>query len=332
MMAAFNTNMGYFGPTNTTLNLPAAPTTDFSNPAASYQSAYAAARNINQQLHERVQGGYAQMLQQAQAANQGVQAGYRQLQRGVMRRLAGTNRANIQDIADQYAARGGAMDQQLIDRGLGNTTVQQSVSRGLLQDRSKEVTRSQGAFAQMMAQYQSQLGQSRLSAMERGNNFLTGIQGRGIDSLERTSAPYPDIGIWAQLARAGGMGGGGVSGAGLPGMPGPHPGYRPVGGYAPMDSSEGSYNVDPGPMTGASIYDQYAGMGGYAQAAAGAPGIVSGYGRTPAGVMFPSYAASGQYGGDYSGAYAPGGGDYSAGYFSGQGEATGYGTYKGSAF
>lgn len=306
---------GFFGSTNASLNF-TTPTTDFSKPAASYTSAYNAARDLNQQMYSNQLAGHAERLSNYQAANASLMSGYRGLQRQVMRRLAGTNRANLQDIADSYTALSGQQSQQLIDRGLGNTTVQSAVLRGLAADHAKEATRSRGNFAQLMASQIGQIGSARLAAQERGMNFMSGLQADRLGMMERVSAPYPDPGMYAQLAMAGGSKspwGGGVFGsaAGIPGMPGPAlgTGRGAGGGYYDMGGDyAGGY--DAMPSSGVNLYSGYSGLGGYSgtgYAVAEPAGVVSGYGRGDpynGGPLTESYATSPQYGGNYAGAYA----------------------------
>lgn len=202
---------------------------DANDPWGSYNSAYKAAAATNTNLYNQTMGGYAQMIAQANAAQQQNQQGYVNLQRGVMRNLRGSNRANIQDIADQYTRASGVASQQMIDRGLGNTTIQQSVQRGVEQDFAKERTRSQGMFAQLVADYRSKLGLSRLQAQQQGIGMMSGLQGQQLGYLASIAAPYPDPGMYAAMAAqlSGGGGGGGM------GFTGGAPGIAPTGGYAP---------------------------------------------------------------------------------------------------
>jgi hypothetical protein len=307
------------------ISLPA-PTMNFSNPEASYNSAYSTARDVNQQLYKNIQAGYSQMLNQSQAAMGQLDTRYRNLQRGVMKRLAGSNQANMQDIADKYSAMSGQMSQSMIDRGLGNTTVQFAMQRGIAQDRTKETTRSQNEFAQLIAANQSRLGLERLGAMERGYGNLTGIQGQNLNWMNSVSAPYPDPGMYAQLAMAGGRQHPFGGPQQLPGGPGPSPGYRPTGGYGPQ--SPAFYGGGGPDIQG----DPYGGvpMTGYYGAAAqqqvnpyyGGGGAISGYGLSQTGVYAPSYATSGQYSTDYNAGTAQQA-DYSA--YAPQSAATGYG-------
>jgi hypothetical protein len=236
------------------INLGSAPGMNFSgNPQAmakSYQSAYENARNINQQMYQNVMSGYQTMV-----------GGHNKLQSSVMKRLQGTNRANMRDIAARYAQESGAMSQQMIDRGLGNTTVQQSMQRGLLQDNVREKTRSRGQFAQMMAGAESQLGLAGLGAQQNQLNWMGSI-----------SAPYPDPGMYAQMAHM-------MSAGNSPGMlPNPNSGMgggtgRPIGGMPWRPASGGGYM--PGmPDGGGMSYGAYnsshiGGLGGQAYAGIG---------------------------------------------------------------
>lgn len=274
-----------------------APDMDFANPERSYKSAYTAAANINRQLYDAQMSGHAKRIQEYQTANQGLIGGYRGLQKAVMRQLAGTNRANLTDIADRYTALSGQMSQQLIDRGLGNTTVQQSVQRGVEADFSKESTRSNNLFAQLQAQTRSNLGQARLAAMERGMGFLSGLQGDQLAMMERVSAPYPDAGLYAQLAQMGG-GGGGMGMSGLPGLPGPSRGNAPTGGYGPRGSAffDVGGGFDAGPMSGVNLNSGiFSGGGGNFSSIAADPGysVLPGYEQGMSG--YGPYTPPGSY-------------------------------------
>lgn len=307
MATPFNVHsVNYFGPTSASISLP-------TTPAKSYDSAYQNYTNLNKQLYDNINAGYAQMLTEMRQAQAGLQAGYTGLESRVMQRLAGKNKSNIRDINNRYTALSGQMSQQMIDRGLGNTTVQQSIQRGLASDRSAEATRSREGYSKLMADYQTKIGGNALEAQQQGFSMMSGIQGRTLDWMNSITAPPPDPGLYAQLAameREGRMPGGG-----LPGMPGPSRGNAPTGGYGPRGSAfyESGGGYDAGPMSGASLN---MGGGPYAPNVpnpAWAMPAISGYGWNYDGSMTPSYATSGQYGGTgYGNAYAALGADYSA--------------------
>lgn len=287
---------------NFSVNAPLAmgsPTMDFSNPQASYNSAYQNYIGLNQQLYNNYVNNLNTQLQ-----------GYRNLQSNVMNRLRGGNKANLQDIADKYAAMSGQQSQQMIDRGLGNTTIQQSIQRGIAQDRTKETTRSRNMYSQLMAQTQSQLGLAGLGAYGHGLDML----------LTQVSAPPPDAGMYAQLAQMKAMGR--LPGM-LPGMPGPGVPNSPIGGAIPQGLFAPSYGAEGGGGGGGySIFDMPstygqrsvvpASYGAAFQSGAGVGGNI--YGGMDDYSYTPSYATSGQY------SFMPSKwGNY------GRSEATGYG-------
>lgn len=299
---------GFFGPVNASINL---PTSNFNplKPTESYNSAYNAARGTNQQMYDKIQAGYAQMLAQSQQANAELDRRYGVLQKGVVNQLRGSNQSNIQDINDKYSAMSGQMSQSMIDRGLGNTTVQYAMQRGVAADQVKETTRSQNAFAQLMADTRSRLGGARLSALERGYGNLMGIQGKTLDWMNSVSMPYPDPGMYAQLAMAQGSNVNpfGLGGSGLPGMPGPKLGptadWYAQQGRMMSGGGGGDSGYTPGPITIDLVGFGPQQQGGYSLGYMDGPS--SGYGLTKDGGYYPSYATSTQdswapsAGGDY---------------------------------
>jgi hypothetical protein len=143
--------------------------------AGNYKRAYSDALNTNAANYANVLKGYQQTMasqqqEQAKVASGytqlagAVKTGYQNLSNQVLGRIAGTNASNLQEIADKYSQESGLASQQLVNRGLGNTTVQQSVQRGLALDNRKAVTDSQNKFAQLQANYQSDLGSRGLAA------------------------------------------------------------------------------------------------------------------------------------------------------------------------
>ncbi len=134
-----------------------------------YTSAYQNALNINQQNYNNIMKGY-----------QGLTS-------SVLGNIRGIGEAQAQAIEDVYAQQSGGAAQSLISRGLGNTTVANSVQRGLVLDREKAKTGLANQLAQLYAGYQSQLGLSQLG-------FMNSV-----------SAPYPNPAAYADLLRQRGM-------------------------------------------------------------------------------------------------------------------------------
>ncbi len=112
-------------------------------------------------LGQQVQQSLSPMntaLQQQQAQNAQTQKGYTDLMGQVMGTIQGVDASQRQAINDAYAQQQGSALQSLTSRGLGNTTVTDSVQRGLMYDKQKADIALSNQMAQLKAGYQSQLG------------------------------------------------------------------------------------------------------------------------------------------------------------------------------
>lgn len=205
----------------------------YGDPAAQYKSAYKAALSLNQQNYANILKGYQQTMDEQKAAQQAVVAGYDQLQGDVLNRLSGSNAAAIQAINDRYSHDQGKAAQQLVSRGLGNTTVQSAVNRGLSLDRAKAELGAQNQLQQNIANYQTQIGMGKLGYQGSAVGQNTSLAVKQLDWMDSVKAPYPDAGAYMKVAEMkaraqppmypsfGPMGGGG--------------GYPPIGGgYPPI--------------------------------------------------------------------------------------------------
>lgn len=218
------------------------------------------AASMNQQLYNNIQAAHANRIAQAGAAVNQLQGGYANLSNAVLRRLAGSNRANIQDINDKYTAMSGSVQAQLIARGLGNTSILGDLRRGVASDRAAEVTRSRGLFNQLIAGQQSQIGLAGLGAQMQGIGLMSGLLGDQIGSLEKVMAPYPSGP--EDLFRTNPMSG----------FPGPSPTYAPTGGFGPQSAAfrGGGAGIDFSGGGGG-------GYGGFGSWATGSPALLGGY-------------------------------------------------------
>lgn len=205
-------------------------------PNFSGSNSYAAAAQLNRDLFNAQQQGWAQNLAQYQAGMQGVTSGWQNLTGQAMGLLRGTNRANLQDIANKYTALSGQMSNQMIDRGLGNSTVQQAMQIGLRQSQAREATRSRGEFGQLLANTLGSLGGAGLAAQERGVSGASDIYRGYLGFLNSVNAPYPQGSMYGADSSSGTS----VIGGG-----------RPTGGFqpsyfsaAPVDS--GGFGGGPG--------------------------------------------------------------------------------------
>lgn len=229
------------------------PPTSAAGLTANYQQEYAKSLAMNQSNYNNILRGYQQALAQHNAAQQAIDAGYNSMYNEVIGQIQGITQTREREIGEAATRQASQEQQSLIDRGLGNTTVQQSVNRGIESDKQKSITNVRNEFAGLQASYQNQIRQAQLAAQGRGAQELLGIQRSQLDWMNSVNASYPNAGMYAQLAQQFGQaaaqnaaagrygggsfgGGGGNMGMGLGGrqvgyVPSPAPGFG--GGYIP---------------------------------------------------------------------------------------------------
>lgn len=143
-----------------------------------YQHSYDAALDFNKSLGDTVNTGYNTAMQNQLTGQQGV-----------MDTISHYGAGARQDIADRGAQQMGAGMQSMIGRGLGNFTVTDAMKRGVNYDQGKLNLTLDDQIAQMKAGYQNQaIGQN------------TNLAGNQLNFLERMNAPYPNAGLYGQLA------------------------------------------------------------------------------------------------------------------------------------
>ena len=230
------------------------------------------ANNTLQQLMNQ----YQQSYDQAKAANQNrydeIKNYYFTRQKQGQGYIDAMSNQSKQDLANQYQANLGHTDQSLISRGLGNTTVKESINRGLMGDYNAELRRLNDAT----------LGR-RLST-------FSGLSGDTLGFMERRNDAYPDMGMLSQLAMAQGAGS----------RPA---GQVSTGGYVGPTSRGGGGGSISRPFEPSSAAGTYNQPDLYARAMA--PAGTTGYGTVDTGSI---YAQSGMgSGGTYSPAdyYSP---------------------------
>lgn len=88
--------------------------------------------------------------------------GYAQLLNSVLQGIQGIGTSQSQAIQDTYAQQSGQATQQMQSAGLGNSTVAQSIQRGLSLDKWKAQIALANQLAQLGAGYTAQMGMSGL--------------------------------------------------------------------------------------------------------------------------------------------------------------------------
>lgn len=184
----------------------------FQGGGGDYKSAYAAALSMNQQNYGNIMAGYQNTMRDQGNAQGRILVGHQNLESNVLGSIAGIDRSQRQDIADLYEKNIGDASQQLIDRGLGNSTVQSRVGRGLLYDKGKLDIGLTNSTQGLNAKYMSDLGQARLGYENQAAQQNTNWAGQQLQFMNSVNAGYPDPRTYAMLAQMKGQsaGGGGV--------------------------------------------------------------------------------------------------------------------------
>lgn len=299
----------------------------FSGGGGDYKSAYASALKMNQQNYSNILAGYQNTMTSQQNAQGRISTGYQNLQSNVLGSIAGIDRSQRQDIADTYAKNVGQASQDLINRGLGNSTVQSSVGRGLLYDKTKSDIALTNSTQGLNAQYMSQLGLAGLNYQGQAARDNSMWAGQQLGFMNSVNAAYPDPRTYAMLAQMKGQSGmGGFAGGG--GVSAPGQGLKPSMGVG--GGGSGGYNTPwnpgaaaraPSAFGGDSPYEINPSAGQFSSGAAGNFGVNpesynweynnGEYGTSPAG----------QFGGG-SMVYPPGQDPYSANDVQGDGAPT----------
>lgn len=165
----------------------------------SYQGAYDQALAFNRQNYGNILQGYQQAAQAQQANQAGIAQGYGQLSADVLGGLQGVGASRQQDIASAYQAQRGRATQDMINRGLGNSTVALGMQRGINLDEQRAQTDLANQLAQLRAGYQSQLGLAGLGYRGAAEQASNAQANRQLDWMNSVESAYPDAGAYGSL-------------------------------------------------------------------------------------------------------------------------------------
>lgn len=235
----------------------------FSGGGSDYASAYNAALNFNKANYNQILSGYQGTASALQAGQGPIQQGYNNLTANVLGGIQGIDASQRQAINNQYAKDRGAASQTLINRGLGNSTVQQSIDRGLMSNRDQSNLALTNATQGLNAQYLSQLGSQSLNYANQANMQNANQANQQLAWMNSVNAGYPDASAYMKMAQmkggsgaGGGVGQGSVtsSGGSIPGLGGQmsyanNAGWGGGGGYGAAYGAAGSgrYNYGNSP-------------------------------------------------------------------------------------
>lgn len=132
-----------------------------------YQEQQEALQRQQQELSQQ----YQQQLDAANAANnaryEDIIRGYQDNQANIDSYLTNQGQQQTEDVNRSYERLGASNRQDLISRGLGNTTVLSSTERGIEEDRQRALRNSQEQIDRQRLTYQTAAQSDLLGAMER---------------------------------------------------------------------------------------------------------------------------------------------------------------------
>lgn len=286
----------------------------FSGGSTDYTTAYNQALSTNQQLYNNILNGYNSTMAYQQSQQNAINSGYSELNANVLGQLGGVQTAANQQAADDYAKAVGTTTQDMVNRGLGNSTVTTSAARGLQYDYQKVLGQNAANFGQLNANYMTQIGMGQLGYQNDSTQQIVNTAYNDLNWMNSISVPYPDAYAYAQLNQQ--------AGATSAGKPSPY-------NYAPQSPGGGSVSMPKPPVSPSpGAYPQQQGSGGggytapmytnqgynYGSSADSLAGDAAAYGAYGAGVGASMYGGGEDYG-QSSDPYAAGyEGDLGAGY------------------
>lgn len=169
---------------------------------SAYSSAYNSALQQNQQMYGNILSGYQNVLANQGQAQQQISGGYGALANQVQQGIQGITASQQQAIQDVYAQQMGQQQQGLINAGLGNTTVQGAMARGLTLDEQKAQIALANQQAQLQAGYQSQLGLAGLGYQNQAIQQNTAQANNQLGFMNSVQMQYPNAQSYGQLSSA----------------------------------------------------------------------------------------------------------------------------------
>lgn len=266
-----------------------------------YANAYNSSLAMNQSNYNNILAGYQQTLASQTSAQQAIQAGYTNLYNDVQAKIQSQGQTRATDIGNSAAMRIGEQTQGLINRGLGNTTVQDSVVRGINDDRDRQLTANSEAVSGLQANYAQSLGLAGLNSRSQQLQDQAGLVARQLGWMDSVSSPYPNAGMYGQLASQYGQSAQQQANAGQ--MPGAYGG----GSFAHAGNPGPKVGYVPGPTPGGYGGGMPAGVGfggGYSGGLGGGLSAMSGASMMGGGYSSPVAAAASPWEGAYSGDFA----------------------------
>lgn len=234
----------------------------FGSASSSPLSVYNNMLNFASQNYQNITAGYESVLSNQRNAEAAVQAGYSNLQGNVHAMVqnigAGQNLQNQQTYADAQ----GRTQNQMINAGLGNTTVMGQEQLKNTGNYAIAQNSLADQIAQLQAGYYTQIGLAGLNYMGQSVNADTALQTHQLDYMGNQSYPYMqgmNSGFGSGMGGGGGGGSVGAMGGGAGGVQGLGSGGYHIGNIP--GGSMYQFGNNPGQMAGG--YDSGGGASGF---------------------------------------------------------------------
>lgn len=167
-----------------------------------------------QRDYSNLVNSYQRQLGLIDASNQSIQSAYTQLLNQLIGGVAGTEGPARQAIYDDYLRNLGRQGQDLVSRGLTNTTVKDSVERGVLSDKWRRDNELSASMAQLVANYESQIGLAGLGAQREAQQQRNALEFQYAQLRQQAEQYQRGLEQQYRLAMLGGGGGGRGGGGG----------------------------------------------------------------------------------------------------------------------
>lgn len=166
-----------------------------------YAQQYQAALGMNTAMNQGVQTGYDTLRKDTDQVYGNIMTNLESRYGDVLGRIAGSNQSNITDINTHYGAQAGAASQQMVNRGLGNSTIQANLQRGIALDRARAQTDSENKFAQLGAGFADRIWSDKTAAQQARAGLAAQLGTAQLGAQERINAGYPDAAMYGSLAQ-----------------------------------------------------------------------------------------------------------------------------------
>ena len=183
--------------------------------AHAYDAAQAAANQANEARYREILGGYQTRQGILAPEIEQMPGHYASREQHIMGEMSGLGRAARADLNRRYDQEAGNVEQSLIDRGLGNTTVLGSMTRGVRDQQDRAMNSLNEQLRRERLGYRTALSGDTLGSMERSIDARSNLYREPLDFMERREDLGPDT-AYLNAAMATAYGSGTEAGYGLP--------------------------------------------------------------------------------------------------------------------